>query len=517
MGNNVLKYIFIIIVIGLIGFGAYKMTKNSEKQTEESIDQTSTVNTIQTDIRLAIASFDTMNPLLSNNRNVQEISRIIYEPLVTLNGNYKMEYCLAEEIAKTDDLNYVVKLRQGVLWQDGSNFNVDDVIFTVDKILKEGISTVYANNLRGLAFIERIDDYTLKMTLSEPIDFFQYHLTFPILSKNFYEGQDFTTSEKNLAPIGTGMFRIESVDSNVIKLVQNETYWNSSKQPMAKEISINLYGSTGELYNAFKNGEIDIVDVKISNIEEYIGSLGYKKIEYRARDYDFLAINTQNEVLSDSFVRKAISKIIDKNNVVASCLGAGFVSSNFSLDMGNWLYSDTWVEPNMEEAAQILSQAGWEYKNNRWHKKTDGNTLELAFSITINGNDRTRFAVAENIKNQLANFGIQVFVRELNNENYRASLENRNFDVILTGMTCGFSPSVKTFFGEGNLANYGNDQITEIMKIVSNTSDDAILHENYDKLYTIYLEEVPYIGLYRNTDIVICNQGFVRKYNTKRI
>ena len=87
MGNNVLKYIFIIIVIGLIGFGAYKMTKNSEKQTEESIDQTSTVNTIQTDIRLAIASFDTMNPLLSNNRNVQEISRIIYEPLVTLNGN----------------------------------------------------------------------------------------------------------------------------------------------------------------------------------------------------------------------------------------------------------------------------------------------------------------------------------------------------------------------------------------------------------------------------------------------
>ena len=47
--------------------------------------------------------------------------------------------------------------------------------------------------------------------------------------------------------------------------------------------------------------------------------------------------------------------MIDKNNIVASCLGAGYVPSNFSLDMGNWLYTkDLSVQTNTEEAAQIL-------------------------------------------------------------------------------------------------------------------------------------------------------------------
>lgn len=509
MGNNILKHIFIIIVIGLIGFGTYKMVKGDNDENQESIDQTSTVNTIQTDLRFAICNFDTINPILSNNRNVQEISKIIYEPLVTLDEDYKMQYCLAEEIAKTDDLNYVIKLRKGVLWQDGTNLTANDVKFTID-VIKSGINTVYANNLKAVTSLEIIDDNTVKITLAYPVEFFEYNLTFPIMCAGYYNGEDFSTTQKNTSPIGTGIFKISSVDSNVIKLVKNDTYWNDSKEPMAKEISINLYSSAGELYNAFKNGEIDIVDVKISNVEEYIGSIGYKKIEYKSRDYDFLAFNTQNEVLSDVSVRKAISKIIDKNNIVASCLGQGYVASNFSLDMGNWLYTkDLSVETNTDEANQILTQAGWEYKSNKWRKKVDGKTLELAFSISVNGNDSTRLAVAENIKNQLANFGITAYVKQLNNETYTAALENKNFDVILTGITCSYSPSLTTFFGEQNIANYSNSEVTEIMNIISNTSDENTLYEKYNKLYDIYLEEVPYIGLYRNTDVVIYNQSLV--------
>lgn len=508
MGNNILKYLFIVIVVGLIGFGIYKMNQDKSQITNETIDQTSTLSTIQTDLRLAVCNFDTMNPLLSNNRNVQEISKIIFEPLVTLNESYKMQYCLAEEIAKTDERSYVIKLRKGVLFQDGTELTANDIRFTIDTILKGGINTVYVSNLRNLAEFQEIDPYTFKLVLSEPVEFFEYNLTFPILSQTYYEGQDFANTEKNLAPIGTGMFQIANVDSNVIKLVKNEQYWDISRMPMAKEISIHLYGSASELYNAFKNGEIDIVDVKIRNVEEYIGSLGYKKIEYKSRNYDFLALNTQSEVLSDTAVRKAISKIIDKNNVIASCLGAGYVVSNFSLDMGNWLYTkDLNVQPNAEEAGQILINSGWEYKNNKWRKNMDGKNIELAFTISVNGNQAQRIAVAENIKNQLTNFGMQVSVRQLNNETYQTSLENKNFDVMLTGIECGFSPSLATFFGNGNIANYSNPQVAEAMNMISNTSDENVLYENYNKLYDIYLEEVPYIGLYRGTDVIIYNQS----------
>ena len=133
--------------------------------------------------------------------------------------------------------------------------------------------------------------------------------------------------------------------------------------------------------------------------------------------------------------------MIDKNNIIASCLGAGYIASNFSLDMGNWLYTkDVSVQPNHEEASQILSQAGWEYKSNKWRKKVDGKTLELTFSIAVNGNNATRVAVAENIKNQLANIGINVSIKQLNNEAYSSALSDKNFDMILTGIQCSYSP-----------------------------------------------------------------------------
>lgn len=176
--------------------------------------------------------------------------------------------------------------------------------------------------------------------------------------------------------------------------------------------------------------------------------------------------------------------------------------------MGNWLYTrDLSVQVNTEEAKQILTQNGWEYKNNKWRKNNNGKNMELAFSLFVNGNHAQRLAVAENIKNQLANVGITVYIKQLNNETYRATLENKNFDVILTGIECGYSPSLATFFGNNNIAQYSNQQVTEIMNKIANTSDENTLYENYNKLYDIYLEEAPYIGLYRNTDVVIYHQG----------
>ena len=110
------------------------MTKQALTKELEVIDQTSTISTIQKDIRLSIAEFDTINPILSKNRNVQEISRIIFEPLVTLNENYKLQFCLADDIVKQDDLNYLISIRKGVLWHDGTDLTAKDVKFTVDKI-----------------------------------------------------------------------------------------------------------------------------------------------------------------------------------------------------------------------------------------------------------------------------------------------------------------------------------------------------------------------------------------------
>lgn len=505
--SNFVKYIFAIVVVFLVACTLFVIFKSKTNTSNENLDQTSTLNNIQTDLRLAISELDTINPILTNNRNVQEITKIIYDPLITLNENYKLEYCLAEEIAKSDDLTYIVKLRKGVVWEDNTNFTVDDVIYTME-LISSGISPIYSENLKQVEYFEAIDNNTLRIKLKQPVPFFEYNLTFPIMCKSYFEGEDFATSQK--APIGTGMFKITEFSNNIIKLIPNNNYWNTNRKPMATQININLYNSIGECYSAFKNGEIDILTVKIKDIENYIGNLGYNKIEYKSREYDFLTFNTQNEILSNPAVRKAISLSIDKNNIVASCLGKGYTASNFSLDMGNWLYTkDLNIPVDTEQAAQILLNDGWERTSNIWIKRANGKTLRLEFSLTVNTNNQTRVSVAENIKTQLSNIGIPIKINYLSADSYNDAIGNRNFDIALIGIKVGYSPNLETFFGNGNLANYNNNEVSEIMNIVSNTTDEKTLYEKYARLYDIYLEEAPYIGLYRNTDILVYNQSLV--------
>ena len=506
--NNVFKYIFAAVVVCLVGYIMYIIVQNRSNVEDYSLDQTSTLSNIQTDLRFSIAGLDTINPLLSKNRNVQEATKMIYDSLVTLNGNYKLEYCLAEEIAKTDDLTYVVKLRNGVLWEDRSNFTAEDVKFTIEQIKWGGFETIYSENVKYIDHVEVIDSNNLKIVLTEPVTFFEYNLTFPIMCQTYYQDEEFVTSEKR--PIGTGMFKISEISSNVIKLVRNDYYWNSNKKPMATEITINLCNTIGEAYTAFKNGELDILSVRISNVEDYIGLLGYDKIEYKARDFDFLSFNTTHELLSDPIVRKAVSLVIDKNNIVATALGKGYTPSNFSLDMGNWLYTkDMNIATNTEEATQLLMNNGWSYLNGIWQKRENGTTRRLEFTLTVNANNDKRVAAAENKKLQLATFGIPVTVKSVSADAYADAINNRRYECALTGIRLGYSPSLTTFFAEGNIANYYNSEVTDIMNIISNTNDDGVLYEKYNRLYDIYLEDCPYIGLYRNTEVVVSNQNLV--------
>lgn len=60
------------------------------------------------------------------------------------------------------------------------------------------------------------------------------------------------------------------------------------------------------------------------------------------------------------------------------------------------------------------------------------------------------------------------------------------------------NPSLETFFGEGNMANYNNDEVTELMREVKNTNDEEILKNDYQKLSEFYKNDVPYISLYSN-------------------
>lgn len=514
MEKDYTKYIFIVIIlIFTIVAGAIFIFRNANNP-NEIIDQTSKNTNLKKDLKLAVSNFDTINPILTQNKNIKEITKIIYDSLIILDGDLKLQYNLAKEIGKTDNTNYIIKIKDDIYWSNGEKMTAEDIKFTIDTIKNLDINSIYKENLRYISTLELIDEYTIKIVLSQEVPFFEYYLTFPILSNSYYLGEDFVNTQKNIAPVSTGMYRVSAVEDGKIRLAKNEYYWNKEKKAIIEDIQINLYNSIGEVYNAFKIGEIDILNVGLNNVEEYIGSIGYNKVEFKTRNYDFISFNNQSELFSNKAVRKAISLAIDPNNIIATTLGKGYKQSSFFFDFESWLYdSKLDHQTNVDLAVRTLEEDGWSYVANRWSKKINGKNINLRFDLIVNASDDVKLAAANNIAGQLLNIGIEANVKQVSTENYLNYLNNKNYEAMLVGVQTNYTPNLETFFGQNNISNYNNEEVKEILKIVKNTGNQDEIKAQYQKLYDIYIEEVPYIGLYRHTDSVIYNQGLVCNLN----
>ncbi len=434
---------------------------------------------------------------------------MIYEPLVTITADYKAEPCLAKEWAKQSDNSYLIKLRENVKWTEGQRFTAEDVRFTIDR-LKE-ISSIYSYNVQHVTSIDIIDDYTVKINLDGEIPFYEYQLTFPILSKDYYENEDFVNTSKNSSPVGTGRYKIEDVQPSYLTLEKNESWWNKEKTLTIEKITVNLYSSIGELYNSFKIGNIDLIATTNDNLQEYIGTIGYSSKELKGREHTFLALNMQNNFLARQEVRKAISYSIDKENIVSSIFNNKCFTSSFPLDYGNWLSQgqDASSGYNLEQAKQILVDNGWTYRSGSWQKTENYKTQKLGLNLLVRASDSSKIAVAENIKQQLANQGIGINIVQATDEQYNNNINTKNYDIALCSMTLSPSPNIDTYLGNGNIAGYNNEEVTNIMNEAKNTTDENILKEKYARLAEIYKTDIPYISLYNNKYIVAYNSGLV--------
>ena len=148
MKHNIFGYLFFVFIIVIMGFAIYKFAKSQNIDNSNSIDSGSSVTTSEkgTEITLAISGFDTINPIITKNKQVQDITKLVFESLVTLTADGKVEPCLAKEWESTDNMTYIVRLRSGVKWSNGTYFSSNDVKFTIDRLLqdKEAKDAVYA-------------------------------------------------------------------------------------------------------------------------------------------------------------------------------------------------------------------------------------------------------------------------------------------------------------------------------------------------------------------------------------
>ena len=154
-----------------------------------------------------------------------------------------------------DSTTYTIELRQGVLFADGEEMNVDDLIFSMYALLDPsytGTNTFASNDFTGLdAYlsgeaanvegIQRVDDYTVTLTTDGYSVTTIYDIIgVPIAPMHYYGDEslydyennsfgftfgDLSGVEGNLEPMGTGPYVFDRYENRVVYLDANANYW----------------------------------------------------------------------------------------------------------------------------------------------------------------------------------------------------------------------------------------------------------------------------------------------------
>lgn len=508
-----LKTIFIFLIIILVIIALYNNMFHKDKKdkidniVEQVVEKDNKKTIISKDLRIGIIEFDNINPLISNNKNVQDISRLIFDPLFTLTPDYKLEPSLATEYSKLDDTTYLIKLKDNVKWHDGNEFDVSDVIFTIDMLKKKENDSIYYNNVKDISSVEEIDELTLKITIDEKIPYFEYNLIFPIVSIKYFNEDNFLTESKNIKPVGTGKFYISDTDENKILLKKTINKFDNSKSSSLDTITLNLYDSLSTTISAFKNEEIDIFTTSNIDIERYLENVNYNKKEYVNRNYVYLVLNCNNKILSNVEVRKAINSSIDKESVIKKIYNNKYKQSNFPLDFGSYAYdtNNTIIAYDQNTAKKLLMESGWKYSSKRWRNTVNYRYLKIELNLVVNKNEKNMVKVAKNIEEQLESVGIIIDVIEATQKQYNSYKKNKNYDILLESASYSYSPSLNKYFRDDNISNYINEEITKILEEVENIQDENEIKKKYTDITNIYNNEVPYISLFFDTNTMICS------------
>ena len=476
--GKIMRYLFIIIVIAIVGFAIYKGIEAQKTEKKEELKDKKVVqeNTVQKDLRLAISEIDTFNPYKSNNRNVQEFSKLFYDSILTFDQNYNLKLELAKDIQKVNELNYRIILVDNAKFSDGTDITSKDVEFSVQQIIAG--NNPYKDVIQNIVSTTIENDKSIIFTLKEPKKDFEYYLNFPITKKIDVE----VFNDKNRYPIP-----VQSI------YVVNEKYYNHDFKPIINEIYVTTYNSMGEIYNAFKAGNVDIITTNLNNAAEYIGTEGYERVDIKGRDFHFLSMNNKKIGLED---RKKITEGLGINQIIT---GLGVLYSGYPLDYGTSQYNGT-VLNNQEEVDKEK-----DFKN-------------INRTIIVNESNSLQVHMAERIVEQSNKKGAKIKLTKLKSDKYYKQIENKEYDMAIIGIRQSYIPDISKILEVTGVEDAG---VTEILNKLqklwidekSSIEKKEILKQLEQKLKELY----SFIPLARETKKVYISSSLIVGQNFEGI
>jgi peptide/nickel transport system substrate-binding protein len=184
--------------------------------------------------------------------------------------------------------------------------------------------------------------------------------------------------------------------------------------------------------------------------------------------------------------------------------------SDIPIHNTSWLFdSNEYTEYDAEKSKQLLINCGWKQENgNSWSKKINNQNYILKASLMVNSDNEERCKAANIIKDNLSELGISVTINKVDWSTYKLNLESGNFDLALGGFDVISEFDIISLLSkDGNLnyAGYENEKMENLFSTVG--LGQINLEPTFDSILEEYRKEVPYIGLYFRTNILITNKS----------
>lgn len=421
------------------------------------------------------------------------------ETLVTVDQNYEIQPLLAESWEQKDDVTWVMHIREGVTFHDGTPVDGAAVKASFERAMEVQERAKDAAKIKSI----EADGQDVTFVTTEPFGAFLANISEPMYSV-VKVGDDMDYAN---APVATGPFKVTGFKVNeVIETERYDDYWNGASTVKSMTIKCIEEDSTRGL--ALQSGEQDVVQrVANADLPNFKADSNYQVIDTTGARVRIILPNMQNEFLQDAKVRKAIAEAIDYDSLV-KVLGDGVTNAQAPYPKSAPYGYDELEKQTYDaaDAAKLLKEAGFEDSDGNGYVDKDGKELKL--TLTYQMSDYT--SMLEAVQSMAKESGINIELQmtdslETVEEKKDFDLICTNWQVLSTGDPQWFLETLYKTGAQNNCISYSNEKLDGIIDQLSTAFDLAERQKLTIEAEKILLEDTASIYLVGENNFVVAN------------
>jgi len=436
------------------------------------------------------------------------VSLQIYETLVILDNDLKIQPVLAKSWEKLENNIWEFKLKENVKFHNDEPFTAKDVEWTIKRALKNAavahlVTEVDEDN------IQVVDDLTIRIKTKDTFMSLLRHLAHPAIGiMNEKAVSDAGDNYGSKVVIGTGPYKFkEWIKDKHVKLERNETY-HDVKGKMEKITFKTMKEATTRLIEVEK-GNIDIAyDIPPADIKKVDKNKNLDLFNSENLGVEYLGFNFKNHYLKIKEVRQAINSLIDVDSIIKNIyfgVGSrltgplGSQVSGFNDELKAYSY-------DLEKAKAYMRAAESKDSTNKI-KNGEGN---FTLKLYVGSNSEERVKVAQVVKEQLRNIKIEVEINKVSWATLINDVGIGNHDMTLLGWTAATADAHWGLYplfhssahgSAGNMTFYTNNELDQLLDSAKKEEDLTIRNTKYKQAQKIIHEELPWVFLQTRQNI----------------